>query len=53
MAQHTVVPVSDVGGTAGFEVALTDTIAFRFIVDSYSGTGVDQTVAQLGIVSRF
>ena len=44
---------SDVGGTAGFEVALTDTIAFRLNVDSYSGTGIDQTVTQLGIVSRF
>lgn len=44
---------SDLGGTAGFEVALTDTIAFRLNVDSYSGTGVDQTVTQLGIVSRF
>ena len=44
---------SDVGGTAGFEVALTEAISFRLNVDAYSGTGVDQTVTQLGVVSRF
>jgi hypothetical protein len=44
---------SDVGGTAGFEIALTDTIAFRVNADAYSANGVDQSVAQMGIVARF
>ena len=44
---------SNVGGTAGFEVALTDTVAFRLNADSYTTDGVDQYVTQMGIVARF
>jgi len=42
------------GISIGFEVAMTETLALRFITDSLeTDTAVEATVSQLGIVARF
>lgn len=42
------------GVSVGFEVAMTETLALRFITDSLeTDTAVEATVSQLGIVARF
>ena len=42
------------GVSVGFEVALTETLAFRFISDQLeTETAVEATITKIGIVSRF